>query len=316
MAEAVNAVRTQSLQVPLRGIPDALRSLWDLCRPAQADETLSRALTVNLLAVAPFAEAAGLRDTVTQLLRRLPCRAFLVLFDPERRELCADVQGATRSAGKAREIVLEQIELRVGPDGLAAVPGVIRPLLVNDIPTHLFWQDALPRNGDGLEQLLPLCDHAVVDSARFLDPETDLAGIRFLRTGHRRITDLSWLRARPWRRALAQAFELVPFDPATPTRVVLRHGLNPGALACSHLLATWLEERLQATVELQSGEADERPTPELLELWHGDEHVAVQRTDGHLRVTVTRKDVCLLPFQVPASRGGCADLLAAAIDLA
>jgi glucose-6-phosphate dehydrogenase assembly protein OpcA len=299
---------------PVHGLRDSLRGLWQLCRSDEA--SLSRALTMNLVVVAPAAESAHMHEALDRLLRRLPCRAFLVLLEPGNRTVTAEVSGATRTAGSACEIVLEQIALHTSFAGFAAIPGIVRPLLVNDLPSHLFWAGRLPDPPDAFEAMLSLCEHAVVDSAMFLDPGAELSTVSSLASGTHQITDLSWLRTRPWRRALAQAFEHLPWRQSVPTDVTIRHGLNAGAEASSLLLGTWLQQRLHAWIDVQTGDAHEQPTPDSIELQHGCGHVSVTRADGQLRVAVSRADSCLLPFLVPDSRGGQANLLAAAIDMA
>lgn len=307
--------RTPPETMPVRAVPDALRRLWHTCRTPEPDDCLSRALCMNLVAVAAADAADRLRATVDGLLRRLPCRAFLVLTNGCS-EVSATVSGATRSQGRSREIVLEQIELCAGGGHAGRLAGIVRPLLVNDIPTHLYWADTLPDADGILAHLRELCDHAIVDSGSFRDPEAGLAALAAEGEGGRPFTDLAWLRLRPWRRGLARAFEHFPWRPDVPTAVAIRHALDPAAHASAILLGRWLERRLAARVELAAGDAAPGATPETLDLRHGEVHVRLAAVGGQIRVEVTLARSCLLPFAIPGSRGGHADLLAAAIDLA
>ena len=67
------------------------------------------------------------------------------------------------------------------------------------------------------------------------------AALRAVQDRRRRgqhITDLSWLRLRPWRRALAEAFERVPWTPGTKASGSVRHGRMATAAAILLAAAT------------------------------------------------------------------------------
>jgi hypothetical protein len=315
VAEAVTAVRrTPAHAVALPAIPDALRAIWRDCCADQPDVDVSRALTHNFVGVADAARAPDLRLAVDTLSARLPCRAFLVALVPGAAPLRAEVFGAARPFGRALDLVLEQIELQAPRSAFAHVAGVVRPLLVNDLPTHLYWAMDWPARPADFDALLMMAEHAIVDSARFSAPEAQLDAVEQRRQQGSAITDLNWLRLRPWRRALAEAFERCGHDRERPTAVTIRHG--GAAPAAALLLGRWLEQRLGATVGCET--ADGAPGCVVgVELQHGDASVAAaQSGQGRIEVQVTTAESCFVPFSVPASRGSEGDLLAAAIDLA
>jgi hypothetical protein len=163
-----------------------------------------------------------------------------------------------------------------------------------------------------------LADQTIVESCRFRDPVGDLQRLQAI--PEIAVVDLAEFRLRPWRRALAEAFEQFGWRPEIATEATLLHGRTPGAVAASYTLSRWLLERLRAATELRP--CDDRDCPEgeplRLELVHGDVHVVVEHLGGacRLRTTVTLADRCLLPYVTPASRGRIGDLLAAAVDRA
>jgi glucose-6-phosphate dehydrogenase assembly protein OpcA len=316
VAAAVNAAtqRTPGQRVAAAAIPAALRAIWRDCCGDEAGVDVSRALTCNFVAVADAAQLAGLRLAIDTLASRRPCRAFLVAVADSGTAMTAEVSGAMRTHGAARDLVLEQIELATPRDGFGHVAGVVRPLLVNDIPTHLYWAADWPASPHEFDVLLAMAGHAVVDSARFSAPATQLDALELRRRQGRRLTDLQWLRLRPWRRALAEAFERCAFTPGAPTAVAIRHG--DGALAAAMLLGRWLEQRLGADVALAAAPLD-APCLDGVELRHGDATIAAVRSGpARIEVHVATADSCFVPFGVPASRGAEGDLLAAAIDMA
>lgn len=302
--------------VPLTRIPEALAGLWKKCRPESAEISLSRALTMNFVAVTRCDTEECLQETLGDILARHPCRAFFVSVDDTSDELTAEVSGESRGRGDCQEIVLERIDLRGAFRGFASLASVVRPLLVNDLPIHLYWATALPPDDRALRLLARMADHCIFDSALLEDPQADRIRIRSS-VGEQPIHDLSWLRLRPWRRALAEALEHLDWAWEVRTEATLRHGHGRGAVASSLLLAEWLEQRLDAETRLEEVEAPSRRTPEALELRHGDAEVLVSHDgDSRLKVEVSLADQCLLPFHVPASRGSSGHLLAAAIDMA
>ena len=305
-------LRTPPATVALKEVPDALRRLWRQCTEGTPDGNVTRALTVNLIAVTDPAGEAELLRTLEQTRRRMPCRLFLVRLgtggDPRIATVSAEARGFNRA------IVLEQIELCATDADFRSLASAVRPLLVDDIHTHLYWAGAFPQQSSGFDQLAQLSDHVVVDSAHFERPETDLRQMDARRRRGMRITDLNWLRLRPWRRALAEAFELFPWTGRNRGSVSIRHGAGIGGQAGALLLAHWLEDRIGATVALdQSGLAK---IPFALEFHQDDVDLRAEVKESHIEVQVSTDASCYLPFSVPASRGRQGDLLAAAIDLA
>jgi glucose-6-phosphate dehydrogenase assembly protein OpcA len=304
-----------TLTTPLKGIPDALRALWRQCCPEEGD--VSRSLTVNFVAVVTQQEEAELRVILPKLVKRLPCRAFLLIVDDDVQKVQAQVTGATRGTGKARAIVLEQIELRLPWSWFSNIAGVVRPLLVNDLSSHLWWGTSFPTTPRSFEVLADLVDHAVVDSGRFAMPALELEMLRSRHETHGRLTDLTWLRLSPWRRALAEGFERLTWQPGMAVTATIRGGSGMAAIAAPTLLGKWLEQRVAAEVVLEDATAAPAAEIESLELRVGDAVLQASIIEPHrIEVHVTTNASCYLPFTVAASRGSSGDLLAAAIDMA
>ena len=301
-------------QVAIGELPEALAILWRHVEESDQTRPLARTLTMNFVGVTDAAGEERLRAAVDRLLVRHPCRAFLVVLDDRASALSATLSARTLDARNNRQTVLEQIVLRAPERDLPKLPGVFLPLLVNDIPTHLYWALPLPADTAQLTSLAHVADQTVVNSALFADLERDCA--RLAGTDLHTV-DLVQFRLHPWRRALAEAFERFDWRAEVPTRARIEHAAS--AAAAARRLAAWLGERLQATTEIATvTEVCDAPPcdPCRLQVEHGEVRVVVQRTRdrSRLSVAVTRADVCLLPFEVPASRGQDGDLLAAAFD--
>ena len=295
----------------------ALAKLWQTAHEhgRRDEEPLNRALTMNFIGVFDGTGETDADEILARLSVRHPSRAFVLHLDPTAAGITATVSADIRQAGKGRVMILEKIDLTLPPHELVQLPGLIRPLLVNDIPVHLFWSAQIPENEQRLLLLADLADQTTIDSSEFDQPVRDLERCKGLPDV--RMLDLAHFRLAPWRRAIAEAFEQLEWQPTPVTTVRIAHRPEPGALAASHTLARWLEEKLHADVRLEVTH-DMAPThePLALDLQWGSAQVHVQHLvkEPMLRVVVTLLDVCMLPFTRPASRGNQGDLLAAAVD--
>ncbi len=306
-------VSTPMRTVSLPEVPDALRKLWRTCVEG-TDGEVARSLTANFLGVAFAADGDHLREAVERLQRRTPCRAFLLRIDERAGELQAAITATMRCQGKLRDIVLEEIAIALPEADFATIPGLVRPLLVNDLPTHLYWAAPWSRATGAFDEMARLCDHVVVDSRRCVDAPHELAVLARRRAAGERITDLAWLRLRPWRRALAEAFERVPWQAGTAAGAIIRHGRR--AAAAAQLLGEWLDARLGSRTQRDAHGAAEASEPEQVVVKTGGHEVELTTDGQQITVHVTTPESCLVPFRVPTSRSADGDLLAAAIDIA
>lgn len=306
-------VRLQSQPTAVQNLGEALRALWRQAGAELGVAEVGRSLVVNFLGVAPTPDhTRQLREATERLARRSPCRAFLLHFDDRSREPTAAVAATVRASGDARDIVLEELNVQLPPHWAPHLPGLIRPLLMNDLPNHLFWSGPLHHNLQTFDALLELCDHAVVDSQHFAVPALDLDAVRARQATARPITDLSWLRLRPWRRSLAEVFQRVPWHADPNAHCTIRHTQRSASSAI--LLGHWLEQRLGVRCSLEETSRHDSPCPESLDLHSKDHDIRLTNRGTQVSVQVTTEVECLLPFGVASSRGTPGDLLAAAID--
>ncbi len=300
--------------VGLTRIDREYAALWTSLEHDEPELPLGRAITANLIVVGDASDEDALIYTIDRVLLRHPCRAFLILRSDRAEALTAHLGIGLRPADTERIVVVELLTLSCGAGEFGKLPGLLRPLLVQDLPVQLFWARGMPDNAWELATMARLADHVVVDSSRFSHPRSDRARLQAIQG----ITpvDLAWLRLRPWRRALAEAFEHVDWQESEPTQVRILHGAG-GAVAAAHLLGDWLARRLRASIDYAEDPAPVVCTqPCELELQHGEAHVSIRFLEAtqRLQVSVTLADRCLLPFCTPASLAPAGDLLAAAMD--
>ena len=304
--------RTETKHSRWRDLPEQLDALWGACMQEQRGSDVARALTANFVGVARAEHAERLLAVTEQLQHRSPCRAFLLLLDDSQPHTMAALTATTRRHGPLRDIVLEQIVLRLRTDDLARMPGLLRPLTLDDLPSHLLWALPWPEDEARFDTLAGLAEHAIVDSQLFEEPSRELQIVKDRRDRGEQLSDLSWLRARPWRRALAEAFERFEWRPNVAVRCTIEHGRRADAMA--RLLGDWLHERLAAVTALEHGGDDELSGPARVRLQVGDIEVVVEHADDALITHVTTPSRCFLPFTHRALRGSDAELLVLAMD--
>lgn len=316
--------RTATRHCAPRELPAALRDIWRECLVGAPHADVARALTCNLVvAVAAGDEATG-REAIARLHARTPCRAFLFVVgeaddSPATGHHDAEVAAVIRARGSERDIVLEEVVVRLPRQRLASLPGLVRPLLVNDLPNHLYWQLDWPHDQVFARALHDLCEHVIVDTGRAADPRAAVHRVQALQQRGHRITDLSWLRAKPWRRALAEAFERLPHARHRADQDHLHdlpcHGsvhCRPENLAPALLLAEWLQRRLGAALEFVVGPA---VANERVRLCTGDHEVEVELAGPELHIGVATGERRHEPFRHAALRRSDDELLAAALDV-
>lgn len=306
--------RTDVVRATWPQIGNTLRSMWHTCVAAHQGADVARALTVNFVGLAAAEEKEALRLATERLQTRTPCRAFLLLLGDEQATDQAEVAATTRRTKSLRDIVLEEVVLHLRHQDLGRMPGLVRPLLVNDLPNHLYWAAPWPADEAEFDALSAMCRHVVVDSRRFGNPARELDVLAARRQQGKHITDLNWLRLRPWRRALAEAFERVPWQPGTRVKGVVRHGAK--AAASTLLLTDWLHDRVGAALSIEPNGTTDSFAPEHVKLLLPGHEVVIDEHDGQLVVHITTEATCLLPLKLQASRATDGDLLAAAIDVA
>ena len=307
-------MNTVEVEPRLEELPRSLAELWEKAEALDHDRALSRSLTLNFLVVTDKDHKEEMNEIVEQLPTRHPCRAVLVVVDESVDDMQGELTATVREQGRCRAMVLEKLVLTGDWSQYRRLPSLIRPLLVNDIPTQLFWGCPLPDTFAPLATLAAMAERTILDSALFTGDDW-----RSLQQGmDRRPLDLCWLRLTPWRQSLAEAFELFTWNETPKTRVLVEHGRSPGSLGATRGLQQWLVEKLHAEVrlvELPGSGADGEPWR--LQLDHGEIQVQIRHllSDPTLEVNVSLPDRCLLPTRARASRNSRAELLASAIDL-
>ncbi|HSM38492.1 MAG TPA: glucose-6-phosphate dehydrogenase assembly protein OpcA [Candidatus Limnocylindrales bacterium] len=216
----------------------------------------ARASVLNLIVTVSDADAAG---RVVQALGGLgfrhPSRAIVLVADPAARgaSLDAAVSAHCRpSNGSSEQVCYEEVVLTVRGEAAEHLDGIVAPLLIHDLPTHVWWPGDPPFTDEIFDQVVEVGDRVIIDSADF---DHLLLGFRRVASLRRRsgIGDLSWRRIGWWQELTAQFFDAPRFRRYLPNlnRVRIRYALpdvdadGPASpIAQAMLYAGWVASRL------------------------------------------------------------------------
>jgi glucose-6-phosphate dehydrogenase assembly protein OpcA len=210
---------------------------------------------------------------------RVPSRVIVVSTGPGRPSgTKASVKVGLLERGDAAPLCVEQVRLHVSGEAVDHLDLIVGPWILPGLPLAVWLPRRVPRPA---EPVVADAERLIVDSDRLGRPldETELAALR-----DPPAVDLVWVRLRPWRRLLADAFtgaDMSPFAPGVD-RVDIT-----GGLPWSVLLAGWLLSGLELPPSsIRLGEGDQPA----VHLWAQDRgrraEVTARRGDAwHVRVT-------------------------------
>lgn len=215
----------------------------------------ARASVLNLIASVPDANAAKrVMRTMSGLGFRHPSRAIVLVADAAAGGAALDAAVSAHcctTASGREQVCYEEVALTVRGEAAEHLDGIVAPLLIHDLPTHVWWPGDPPFRDAIFDQLVELGDRVIIDSGEFGDL---LVGLRRISGLRRRsgIGDLSWRRMGWWQELTAQFFDTPRFRRYLPNlnRVHIRYampadGEGPASpIAQAVLYAGWIASRL------------------------------------------------------------------------
>jgi glucose-6-phosphate dehydrogenase assembly protein OpcA len=240
----------------VRAIEEQLSELWTHPddRAAARDGRLPRARASVLNLIVNVVDASAAERAVhamTNLGIRHPSRAIVLVADPEAAGDPIDARISTHchrpSDDDDERICYEEVVLTVRGDAARHLSGIVAPLLIHDLPTHVWWPGEPPWGDPVFEQLAAMADRLIVDSSDFSDL---LLGYRRLANLRRQtgVGDLSWDRLAWWQELTAAFFDAPRFRRYLPNlnRLWLRYAVAPPNVDAAELPA--LEGNVAPTV--------------------------------------------------------------------
>ncbi|HEY9715441.1 MAG TPA: glucose-6-phosphate dehydrogenase assembly protein OpcA [Chroococcales cyanobacterium] len=270
-------------QVDIMRIERELKHLWRSATHTGEGHLVTRACAMNLVLYSEDADAeisAG--NILDEITTRHPCRAILAIrrqFEKPRLEAWVSARCHLTDSKTRKQIWCEQITVVSEGTGPHELASVVRPLVIPDLPVHLWWRTA----GLDVEKMEPFfgaIDELIVDSAQDLEDGNyliDLANLVNTPDAQRlvAVADLNWRRTYTFREGLALAFSQAPEEtvPANSfdriKQVEIRYGGgdktsteggkgDPAVLNQALLYLGWMASRLGWRATAISGKEGDR----------------------------------------------------------
>ncbi len=249
----------------VQAVAGHLSRLWDAQASAAADGVATitekglshaRASVLNLIVIVVDDEAADrVVNTLVTLGVRHPSRAIVLVPDPGSDGPAIDAKISTHcheGTDGGERVCCEEVVLAVHGEAAGHLSGIVSPLLIHDLPTHVWWPGDPPFRDPVFDQVVDLGDRVLVDSSDFADLGAGMRRIAGLRR-QSGVGDLSWERLSWWQELTAQFFDAQRFRRYLPnlSRLLIRYAVpeQPAAtasppLAQALLYAGWIATRL------------------------------------------------------------------------
>jgi glucose-6-phosphate dehydrogenase assembly protein OpcA len=218
----------------------------------------ARASVLNLIViVVDDAAAARAVDVLMELGVRHPSRAIVLVPDPTSTDPSLDAKISTHchdARGSSERVCCEEVVIAVRGEAARHLSGIVSPLLIHDLPTHVWWPGDPPFRDPTFDQVVDLGDRVLVDTSDFGDLGAGMRRIAGLRR-HSGVGDLSWERLSWWQELTAQFFDAQRFRRYLPnlSRLLIRYAVPAGGagdapvaspMAQGLLYAGWIATRL------------------------------------------------------------------------
>lgn len=230
--------------VSVADIEQELNKVWS----STGESTAARATTFNLLVYEALDDTKWTPSEPVELIAtENPCRVIDMRSKKGSEDDTIEAQVAAycpMDRGRSSLVCGEYITLRAAESAFLRMCSTVSSLLIQDLPTYLWWNGDLDLNSPLFHQLKNLSDRIIVDSRDFVNPEEDLDEINQLTEQGHHCGDLNWRRISPWQELTAQAFD--PPD----RRQALNHvdhvtlDYNAGNPSQAFLFLGWLASRL------------------------------------------------------------------------
>ena len=111
---------------------------------------------------------------------RHPSRAIVLVADPESPSEALDARISTHCHpsvdGGEERVCYEEVVLGVHGEVAEHLDGIVAPLLIHDLPIHVWWPGHPPFGDAVFDQLVELGDRLIVDSSRLRRPPRRACG--------------------------------------------------------------------------------------------------------------------------------------------
>lgn len=241
-------------RVSVDRISHELNRLWSTISHQVEEQSGQIPLRTSILTLVVVArgrlEMRTARNVLHTLAEQLPSRAIIIDIGKPGIQLDASISANCRMLTAGRATCYEIIEIRVPSDRLAALPSLLVPLELYDVPSFMWWVGNVDFSSTDFLRMSQSAERIIVDTSRFDSAPDALADFEaFLEGGISCTgTDLNWARSTSWRELIAQSFDH-PLTQGLLDRVQrVEIGFDPSAEAQALLIVGWLATRLNWSI--------------------------------------------------------------------
>lgn len=275
MAEAVDGLRDIALTwsgraLDVNRIEAELGKLRYLAagEPAGGEGFALRTSLMNMVVYTEHEEDANHASRVIEdLASHHPSRALVIVAQPSDDESHIEAQLAAHChiTQEEHNICCEEVMLHVSGRAASHLHSVIVPLLVPDLPVHIWWSERLPDDPHLFLKMMAAADHMIVDSARFTRQLEGLVHLAPLmeKHSHPLFGDLNWNRVSPLRDLIQRQRQaaIIRHHLSHVKSLEVRYaGEGPDVAGGAFLLVAWLAGELGWDTRAVSGHGPERLT--------------------------------------------------------
>lgn len=217
-------------------------------------QAVTRTCVLNLVVWAPGADSGEVAAAVAEVSGDHPCRSLVLLphADAPEDSMSANVSTFCHLAGAGRQQVCsEQLIITAEGKRVAQLPSAVRPLLVPDLDTALWWRDVPGLDNPVFGELVDVTRRVILDSHYYRDPSQGLkklAGFVQQHRSRKAFSDLAWTRMSAFRRQVAAFYDVPDYrsylDKVGHVEIVCGRGSQEGIPGQPLLVAAWLSSRL------------------------------------------------------------------------
>ena len=239
----MSAAVEHSLTTEPAAIERELRRLEE--QDATSGQRPVRACMSNLIVYCDDeAQAARVPPELTTLVERHPARILLLIGESTAvaSGIAAEVSALSYQGSGRRQVYAEHVRLGAAQAARRRLPATVRPLLVGDLPTTLWWATPEPPPAsETFQQLASMADQVLYDSVGWREPARGvISAANWAVAARQRVADLAWSRNAPWRGLIAEVFDATWLRGGISAirEVEVEHG--PNGLPQVWLLIGWL----------------------------------------------------------------------------
>lgn len=201
--------------VDVAKIERELAELWKAAASSKegGGEAVTRVCLLNLLIYTSDEDhASTLGATIATVTEHAPCRAMVLVGNPKNPESHTEawISSHCHMTQNRQQVCCEEIRVTASGKALEHLSDTIAPLLVADLPTFLWWQDAHALSQPLFQGFLKQVNRIIVDSAQLThrDPEFRHQAEIILNARHQAaFSDLNWARLTVWEELIASFFD-------------------------------------------------------------------------------------------------------------